>query len=197
MSWLEVLAVVLSLIGAVSSVWFIADRLRCRQRLSWRYAQAAARRMVAEMNADGFAPDLIVGIGRGGAIMGAFVSGLFGHRPLIVIDREYDWVQGRRNDSIMDGFSIDRGLDRVLLIAGEVHHGNTMRLYYDYLNNRGAKEVRRATLCFENGSTEPVEYKGHTTSNKNLRMPWMFAEQYRRDSQSDQKTTTRTLKQEE
>lgn len=175
---------ILSTIGAISSICFLYDKLSTRWRLSWRFAEKVVLKITDRMTGDDFSPTLIIGIGRGGAIMGAMISGALGHRPLIVIDRKYNWEKGRRIDDMVQRLQINIGLDKVLLVAGEVHSGNTMRLYYDYFRELGAKEIRRATLFYENGATEPVEYKGLTSSRKSLRMPWMFTNKYRRDSRS-------------
>lgn len=142
--------------------------------------------IVDKMTGDDFSPTLIVGIGRGGSIMGAMISGALGHRPLIVVDRKYEWKEGRRIDDMVQRLPINYGLERVLLVAGEVHTGNTMRLYYDYFKGLGAKEIRRATLYYEKGSTEPVEYKSLVSTHTMLRMPWMFTKRYRRDSIGEQ-----------
>jgi probable phosphoglycerate mutase len=138
------------------------------------------------MTGDDFSPTLIVGMGRGGAIMGAMISGALGHRPLIVIDRKYEWKNGRRIDGMIQRIEIDPGLlKRVLLIDGEVHTGNTMRLYYDYFRKIGAEDIRRATLYYQKGvATEPVEYKGFVSSRE-LRMPWMFTKRYRQERRSE------------
>lgn len=96
------------------------------------------------MGVDGFSPTLIVGIGRGGAIMGAMISGCLGHRPLVVIDRKYVWREGRRiDDMILRLHFPSNFLDKVLLVAGEAHTGSTMRLYHSYFTEIGAKMIRR------------------------------------------------------
>ncbi|MBN2182029.1 MAG: hypothetical protein JW715_08945 [Sedimentisphaerales bacterium] len=185
MIW-TIIGTILSLIGAISSIMFLYEKFTKRHRLSWRFAEKVVQKIAEQMIGDDFSPTLIVGIGRGGAVMGALISGALGHRPLIVIDRKYQWQDGRRIDDMVQRLKINIGLEAVLLVAGEVHTGNTMRLYYNYFKNLGAKEIRRATLFYESGSTEPVEYKGITSSNKMLRMPWMRPKCYRRDSRSEE-----------
>lgn len=182
------IGIILGFLGAISSVWFLHDKLSKRRKLSWRFAQKVVLDIVDKMTADDFSPTLIVGIGRGGAIMGAMLSGVLDHRPLIVIDRKHEWKEGRRIDDMVQHLQINFGLERVLIVAGEVYSGNTMRLYYDYFKELGAKEIRRATLYYEKGSTEPVEYKGLISSNKIHRMPWMFTKRYRRDSRGEEET---------
>ena len=186
MDFQTIIGIIFSTIGAISSIWFLYDKLSKRWKLSWRFVQKAVLRITDRMTGDDFSPSLIIGIGRGGAIMGAMISGALGHRPLIVIDRKYDWKDGRRVDDLVQRLKINIGLDKVLLVAGEVHSGNTMRLYYNYFQELGAKEIRRATLYYEIGSTEPVEYIGLSSSRKMIRLPWMFTDKYRRNSRSEE-----------
>jgi broad specificity phosphatase PhoE/hypoxanthine phosphoribosyltransferase len=185
MWWLTLFSIILAMLGAVSAIWFLVEHLYPLRRLSWRFAEKAAERMVKEMNRNGFSPTLIFGIGRGGAIMGSLVSGILGHRPLIVIDRKYMWKAGRRIDDMIIRSKIPASLlDSVLLIAGETHTGNTMRLYYEYFRRMGAKRIAKATLYLQHGSTEPVDYVG-LRSTRDLRMPWMRSKNYIRDSRSE------------
>ena len=184
MIW-DILGIILGLIGAISSIWFLLDKLLRRVRLRWRFVEKRVKEIGHKLIGDDFSPTLIVGIGRGGAIVGAMLSGVLGHRPLLVIDRTYEWRDGRRIDGIFENISISVGLEKVLLVAGEVHTGNTMKLYYDYFKKLGANEIRRAALYYENGATENVEYKGLVSSNKNLRMPWMITKNYRCQSLSE------------
>jgi len=182
---LNIASLTFSAIGAVASGWFVYERLRLNRRLSWRKAERTAASISAKLGADGYSPTVVVGIGRGGAIFGAMISGCLGHRPLLVIDRKYEWVDGRRTDRMIVKLRLPSDLvERVLLVAGEAHTGNTMRLYYDHFGKIGAGEIRRATLLCQTGCTEPVEYVG-IASSRDLRMPWMFTERYRRESRSE------------
>ncbi len=185
MVW-KIIGLIFGLIGTASSMWIFYEKLSKRYRLRWGFAQKAVEKIVRRMIGDRFSPTLIVGIGRGGAIMGALISGELGHRPLIVIDRKYKWEEGRRITNMVQRLRINFGLESVLLVSGEVHSGTTMRLYYDYFKSLGAKEIRRATLFYETGATEPVEYIGLKSSRKTLRMPWMGSKSYRRDSRSEE-----------
>jgi len=179
---LETFSVALAILGAVGAVVFLHDRYWPWRRLSWRFAEKAASRFAEEMSKDGFDPTVIVGIGRGGAVMGALISGCLGHRPLLVIDRKYLWIKGRRlNDMILHLHLPGPLIEKVLLVAGDSHTGNTMRLYYDYFIELGAKEVRRAVLYRQKTGVEPIEHIG-MESVREMRLPWMFHHNYIRDS---------------
>ena len=187
MMW-QVLGVVLGAIGAASSIWFLKERLFPFSRLSWRHAQRAAREIASEAQVCQFDPTLIVGIGRGGAVMGALISGCMGHRPLLVVDRKYTWLGGRRTEDLLFHVQVPPELlQRVLLVAGEAHTGNTMRLYHGYFLDIGAQDIRRAAFYVEGGCVEQIEFVAKR-GKKNLRFPWMFSRKYVRGSLSAEHT---------
>lgn len=186
MTTTEILGLLLGAIGAIASVWFICERFFPFRRLPWRSAEKAALSMSDKMKQEGYDPSLVVGIGRGGAVIGALISGCLGHRPLIVIDRKYMWMDGRRIDDMVLHLHLPPALiEKVLLVAGEAHSGNTMRLYFDHFLKLGAGTVKRAAYFVQKGCTEPIEYVG-VHSSKDLRMPWMFTRNYARDSRGEQ-----------
>lgn len=175
----EIIGFILGAISAIASLMYLWKKLSPIRRLSWKFAEKAVKKITGEIIADDFSPTLIVGIGRGGAIMGALFSGSFGHRPVVVVDRKYTWKEGDRLDDMIFPVEIPKDfLKRVLVVSGEVHSGNTMKLYCEYLKKLGAKSLRRATLYYEEGATVKVEYKGLESTKKNILMPWMFTRQY-------------------
>jgi uncharacterized protein len=182
---LSIIYFLLTVIGAIASIWFIAEKALKWRRLSWRCAQKSSELIARQLSADAYLPSLIVGIGRGGAIFGAMISGCLGHRPLLGIDRKYQWKDGRRIDDILLHLDIPKDLiSTVLLVAGEVHTGNTMKIYFDYFSKLGAQNIRRATFFLQEGSTEKINYFGLKSKN-DRRMPWMFSQVYKRDSEQD------------
>ncbi|MEM3592967.1 MAG: phosphoribosyltransferase family protein [Candidatus Micrarchaeia archaeon] len=188
---LEIIGLILGLIGAISSLWYIYEKLLPGRRLSWRFAQKAAKRIAEELTADDFSPTIIIGISRGGAIMGALISGCLGHRPLVVIDPKYTWKEGYRFDDMIFNVDIPQNfLEKVLLVSGEVHSGNTMKFYYEHFKKVGAKSIRRATLYYEKMAPIKVEYKGLESTKQNILMPWMFTKQYIREDRYPPKNTT-------
>jgi len=187
-TYINIIGFILGIIGAISSLLYFKEKLFPIRKLSWKFAEKAAKKIAKEMTADNFSPTLIVGIGRGGAIMGALISGALGHRPLIVLDRKYLWKDGDRIEDIIFKINVPEDfLKKVLIVSGEVHSGNTMKVYCKYFRKLGSKLIRRATLCYERGATIGVEYKGLETAKKNILMPWMFTKQYLRADRSPQR----------
>jgi hypothetical protein len=140
---LQIILNMLTVIGVVSSVWFLRDKLHKLARLNWRQLEERVLGMVETMRREDFSPTLICDVGPGGAILGALVSGAVGHRPLVVIDIQYQWQDGRRQETVFGNVRPQANLDRVLLIEGAVYSGNTIRLCHDPFE--GARRENRQT----------------------------------------------------
>lgn len=191
MGTIALIGLVSGIIGIVSFAWWLYDKLQPYQRITWKKTQKYSREIAERTTAQGFSPSLIMGIGRGGAIFGSMLSGTLGHRPLVVIDRQYEWTdKGRVEDMVFSVKIPKEYLQRVLLVAGEAHSGGTMKRYYEYLKGLGAQDIRRAVLFFEEGCPINIEYYGIKSNRKNVRLPWMFAKQYIR---ADREPTPTTL----
>ncbi len=175
----KIIAFVSASIGILWFFWYLYDKKFPFKRLSWKFAEKKAQEISNLLIEDSFLPTLIVGIGRGGAILGAMISGCLGHRPLLVVDREYKWkVEGREEDMLFSVNIPEMYLKKVLIVSGEIHSGGTMKVYYRYLKLLGAKEIRKAVLFFEDGCPVRVNYIGIRSNKKNILMPWMFSKNY-------------------
>jgi probable phosphoglycerate mutase len=130
-------------------------------------------------------PTLIIGIGRGGSITGALLSGSFGNVPIIVIDRVYEWKDRQRNESFLEDIRITKNLERVLIVAGELHSGNTMKKYTAYFNTLNAGQIRTLAFLKEPYPTFNPDSCYLISSNSNIRLPWMLTDSYKHESQID------------
>ena len=150
------------------------------KKLPMKSAEKDAKILAERMKNDKYVPTIIVGIGRGGAIFGSFLSYNLSQVPIFVMDRAYSW-QNKREDSVMFDFEIPpRFLDKVLLVSGEIHSGNTMNTFEDYLREMGAKEIRVSTFYLQNTSTYLPHY--NLTKGTGIPfMPWQDRD-YKRDS---------------
>jgi probable phosphoglycerate mutase len=179
---LDILGFVFGAVGVFATAVFLYDRFFPFSTISWRYTEKTVVRMFNRMIQDEFSPTLLVGIGRGGAVLGSLLSGCFGHKPLLVVDRKYVWLDNERSEEVICAFDLQpKYLENVLLIAGGVYSGNTMKRYHDIFRKMGAKTIKRAALVYELGAVTDIEYKGFITSRKNIKLPWMFSDNYIRD----------------
>src|SRR5690606_18204271 len=108
-----------------------------------------------KMEADFYIPDVVVSIGRGGAIIGSLLSGNLrvpSHQkerniPFLGIDRIYEWKEGKRIEvkNKMVDYAPLKG-KKVLLVASDILTGGTMKFYHKEISKVGPEEIRVACL---------------------------------------------------
>lgn len=179
---LEIVMYLLSVLGGIVSIWTIWLWLRPFKRISWRKVEKGIKQLKADLIQANYYPTLIVGIGRGGAVIGALLSGTLGNVPIIVIDRVYDWTSKERKEDVCEKIRISKNINKVLIVAGELHSGNTAKIYTEYFEDMGAKEIRMLTYMKEPYPTFKPDFSYIETNNSNIRFPWMITKEYKRES---------------
>lgn len=146
-------------------------------RYHYPVAQRAAKRLAKKIRTpeEGGCPDLIVGIGRGGAIFGSMLSYRLENTPLLIVDRTYSWSSAAdmREEGVIFNFDFPVRFKRnVLVVAGEYHSGRTMAYYCTHLRSIGVKRIRTCAFYVEKGKTDvKVDYLGKEAKGCPL-MPW-------------------------
>ena len=179
---LQIIIYIFSFLGGIVSIITIYGWIKPYKKITWRKVEIGIVNLKNQLIKSTYIPTLIIGIGRGGAILGALLSGCFGHIPLIVIDRIYDWDNNRRYDNMCEKINLTKNLERVLLIAGEVHTGSTAGLYIDYLQSIGANNIKFMTLTKDLFPSVKPDFYYIEMKNSNFKLPWMFSKTYKRDS---------------
>lgn len=184
---IEILTYILSLVGLLATVYKTIEVWINLRKFSWKDVENLSRKLIREISRDGFVPDVIVGIGRGGAITGALLSGNLPfpdkrqNIPLLGVDRLYKWEKGCRIEikNEMINFHPLQG-KKVLLVASDIMTGGTMEFFLEQLRDAGVKEVRTACLVKNISAAFRPDYYGKEILG-DFRMPWM-QEGYIRDS---------------
>ena len=179
----EIVIYIFSVLGGVVSVVTIYRWFSPYKKISWSQVEKGVLSLKEKLISDNYIPTLIVGIGRGGSITGALLSGCLGHVPVLVIERVYDWSEGFRKETLFENIKLKKNLEKVLLVAGELHTGGTAKIYKDYFERIGAKEVKFLSFMTEKYPNLKANYFHIETNNSDLRLPWMLTKEYRRDSQ--------------
>ena len=151
-------------------------------RFHYPVAQKEAMKLAKEIKEKGGCPDLIIGIGRGGAVFGSMLSYRLENAPLLIVDRTYSWSLSldMREDGILFNFNFpDRFKKNVLVVAGEYHSGKTMAYYCSYLRSIGVKTIRTCSFFVEDGRSDhpdgqTVDFCGKHEKGQPL-MPWQHA----------------------
>jgi hypothetical protein len=80
----------LAIVGGIVSAWQIYLWLKPHRKVSWREVEKGVLKLRDDLINKNYFPILIIGIGRGGSVIGALLSGSFGNISIIVIDRVYE-----------------------------------------------------------------------------------------------------------
>lgn len=187
MSWDIALVITLGLatvIGGVAGVTQLWDRYqRQRGHITWKTVERGVVKLIKLIREDNFQPDVIVGLGRGGSIIGALLSGNLGVIPFTAIDRRYHWESKKRSVSILDFGPITLENKRVLLATAEPYTGETLRAAVEYLQSRKPTETKVASLCkCEITTMVPHYYAFEIKSVEHV--PWRILPAYVRDSKA-------------
>lgn len=180
LSWAEnVLAVVGVFTSLYSAIIVILDRLGF---YSWLGIQLRSKKLIGKIRSSGFNPDVIVGLGRSGAILGGILAGNMGVIPITVIDRTYEWSNGKSRRAIPIPFIKPEMISgkKVLLVDAAPHTGETCKMIKEELLTYSPKELRIASL-FKYTYTIQVPDYYVSEVQKVRKMPWRFMQDYRED----------------
>ena len=128
-----------------------------------------------------FRPDLIIGIGPGGAIISGMIIKVLADRSgveprIFVIDRSFEWEGKTLNVSFHTALmgpasaSDPMNLGRVLLAVSEVHRGETIRGASEYLTGLGIEHKSFSLICSPS-SGFAVDYSVIRSDKRGL-LPW-------------------------
>ncbi len=182
---------VLAFIGFLATLYKTVEVWLNLHSFSWVEINKLTKKLINQMSRDMFVPDVIVGVGRGGAILGALLSGNLRvpdkrrNIPLLGVDRMYEWHDGKRIEveNKMIDFEPLKG-KKVLLVAGDVLTGGTMKFFLHEIEQVSPKKVRTACLVKGVTSAYRPDYFGKEITG-DFRMPWMYkGYSYVRDSRN-------------
>ncbi len=176
---LEILRYIFIFIGILASAYHAVKAWRSASVLTWRKVDRLVKKLIKSISQDNYYPDTIIAVGRGGAIIGSLLSGNLpkefkeSNIPIVCIDRFYKWEDGNRVE--LDINPVDYLFfknKKVLLVAGDVISGETMRFFKSKVDPY-ANEVR--TACLLKGITtifNPDYFAKEIPAE--FETPWMY-----------------------
>ena len=145
-----------------------------REELSWEIFGSAARELAADVSADGFEPDLILAIARGGLFVAGALGYALGVKNVAVINVEfYTGVDERLDVPVVlppVPSTVDLGGARMLIADDVADTGATLRLVRDFCADHVA-DARCAVLYQKPHSTVDCEYVWRRT-DRWINFPW-------------------------
>ena len=145
-----------------------------REELSWQLFGSAAHELATDVTADGFAPDLILAVARGGLFVAGALSYALDVKNVHLTNVEfYTGVDERLDVPVMlppVPSTVDLSGARVLIADDVADTGGTLRLVRDFCAEHVA-EARCAVLYQKPQSTVDCEYVWRRT-DRWINFPW-------------------------
>ena len=147
-----------------------------REILTWEVTGVACRELGRMILADGFRPDIILGIARGGLIPAGAIAYAMDCKLMISLNVEfYTGVGERLTEPVMLPSLLESsGLvdQRVLVVDDVADSGKTLRLVDEYCEHQGrVAEVRNAVIYRKPHTITEPDYCWRTT-DKWIDFPW-------------------------
>lgn len=174
---LIVIATCIGVLGSLIGVYqFVEDRRK--KTVSWHHIDKLVVELVIEIERRSFPPDLILGVGRGGALIAAMIAtNLEGRIELACMDTEGDFDgAGRKHVKLRHPESLpDLSEKHILVVVAELYSGQDMRDAIDYLEAQGTRRVETLAVLAGPSSNVRPDYVGQVTKHEPL-APWRLTD---------------------
>jgi len=174
-----ILLALISLISSAATIYLFLEELRNRRQFGWKHADALVKKLLQEMRRKSYTPDLVLGVGRGGAILAGMLAGNLGHLPLAVIDTVLDRSEGVSTAKVRFPESCPPVKDKsVLVVVGELYSGEDLKQAVEFVRRRRPREIKTATLLTHPAASIRPDFVG-LESKQPLTAPWRISDQYK------------------
>jgi len=188
---------IFGLIGGIISVKQLIDWWREYQEKridSFESIERNAIKLIEKVQADGFTPQLVIGIGRSGAFLGGWIAGNLGSIPIQVIDRSFKKEEGTtveylNCDQILAMLRIQFGKTaRVLVVEGASTTGSSLAAFSKIRKKEVPDWDCRYAVLYEVESTKfACQYVALRISKTPERYPWHKTVHYAKYLKSGEK----------
>lgn len=179
---------ILVVIGAIATVYMAVVLIIERfGYFSWWGIRIRSKKLLEKIKNSGFSPELVIGVGRSGAVLGGILAGNLGVIPIAIVDRKYAWIKNTRQ-IIPLVFIKEHEVKgkRILLVDAAPHTGETLRVLKNEIRQLQPAELRTVSLFKLKYSVETPDY--YIKEVKKIRkMPWRFTKNYRENFASPQR----------
>jgi len=183
-------------VGSVASIIALAAAAlafayrRLRNRMTWFHVYRAAKRVLGDIECSDFKPDLIIGLGRSGAMFAGWLAGNLGSIPVYCVDRTYDDTSAVRRIEFPEAGKIIRifrsrfstGQNRILFVEGASSSSNVHDSFILALKQAWPDcDFRSASIYTNLGLAAKIDFVGvRGLSPWPSRFPWHLRETYKK-----------------
>ena len=137
-----------------------------KRRITWDDALRVADRLLAQIEADSWKPDLVVGIGRSGGIWGGWLAGNLGTLPFAIVDVKYEEGKSPEfpaGEDVLGALLQTYGSGtNVLVVEGATTTGDTFQEFSRKFGSKLERWKMRTGVLYRNPVSKfEVDYVGH------------------------------------
>ncbi|RLI01679.1 phosphoribosyltransferase [Candidatus Bathyarchaeota archaeon] len=146
--------------------------------MSWELFEKLAMNVANSIRQDGFQPDFMVGLARGGWVLSRVLCDFLGVKDLVSLKVEHWGVTATPDGKaqIKYPFDIDLTGKNVLVVDDITDTGESMLVAVEYVKSKNPASIKTAALRHIDGSKFTPDYYGDVISWRWVVFPWNFVE---------------------
>ena len=146
--------------------------------MSWELFEKLAINVAKSIRKDGFQPDFMVGLARGGWVLSRVLCDFLGVKDLVSLKVEHWGVTATPDGKaqIKYPFDIDLTGKNVLVVDDITDTGESMLVAVEYVKSKNPASIKTAALRHIDGSKFTPDYYGDVISWRWVVFPWNFVE---------------------
>ena len=155
----------------------MSDSFEC-EVMSWELFEKLAINVAKSIREDGFQPDFMVGLARGGWVLSRVLCDFLGVKDLVSLKVEHWGVTATPDGKaqIKYPFDIDLTGKNVLVVDDITDTGESMLVAVEYVKSKNPASIKTAALRHIDGSKFTPDYYGDIISWRWVVFPWNFIE---------------------
>jgi hypoxanthine phosphoribosyltransferase len=153
------------------------DKFEC-ELMDWVLFGKLTKKLAKKIKQDGFKPDVIVGLARGGWVLARLLCDYIGVKDLVSLKVEHWGITASPDGQakLKYLFSLDLTGKKVLLVDDITDTGESMRISSEYVKSLNPQELKSAALRHIKGSKIIPDYFAEEISWRWVVFPWNYIE---------------------
>jgi len=145
---------------------------------SWDYLHKACKRVVKKMKGDGFKPDIVIALSRGGFVPARNLCDMLIVKDLVSIKVDHWGITANKDGKAKIRYPLDADLTgkKVLIVDDITDTGDSMIISADFIKGLNPTEIRTATALHIKTSKFKPDYYGEEIDWKWVVFPWNYVE---------------------
>jgi hypoxanthine phosphoribosyltransferase len=145
---------------------------------SWDYLQKSCKEIVKKMKLDGFKPDIIIALSRGGFVPARSVCDMLIIKDLVSMKVDHWGITASKDKKARIRYPLDVNLTgkKVLIVDDITDSGESMLVSINFIKSLNPVEIKTATALHIKTSKFTPDYYGEEIDWKWVIFPWNYVE---------------------